>query len=102
MSAHISSVRTYVTIFLCLLAATALTVLAAFHDFGALSNVVALGIAIFKATLVILFFMHVRYSTRMTGLVVLSGALWLFFLFALTMADYLTRVFVPVQAAAGM
>ncbi len=102
MSAHVSSVKTYLTVFLCLLAGTALTVWAAFQEFGAFNNLVALGIAITKATLVILFFMHVRYSSKMTGLVVLAGGFWLFILFALTLADYFTRVFVPVQAAAGM
>jgi cytochrome c oxidase subunit IV len=53
--------------------------------------VVALGIAVFKAVLVVLFFMHVRHGTRLTGVVVLSGVFWLAILLIITMSDYLTR-----------
>ena len=91
MSVHVSSVKSYVAVFLALLALTALTVWVAFFNLGAFNNVAALGIAVLKATLVVLFFMHVRYSTRLTKLVVTSGVFWLFLLFAFTMADYLTR-----------
>ena len=64
----------------------------AFLDLGALNTVVALAIAVFKATLVVLFFMHVKYSTRLTWAVVLGSVFWLGILLALTMGDYLTRV----------
>jgi cytochrome c oxidase subunit 4 len=56
-----------------------------------LNNVVMPGIAITKATLVVLYFMHVRWSTRLTWVVVASGFFWLLILFGLTMQDYLTR-----------
>src|SRR5205085_10239795 len=65
MSEHIVSVRIYLTIFLVLLAGTALTVIAAFHDFPwKLNAIVALTIATIKGTFVVLYFMHVRYSSR--------------------------------------
>ncbi len=91
MSAHISSVKLYFSIFLALMVGTALTVAAAYVDMGPLNNVVAMGIAIAKATLVILFFMHVRYSSRLTSMIVASAVLFLFILFGLTMVDYLSR-----------
>ena len=70
---------------------TAITVAVAFVDLGPLNNVVMLGIAITKATLVVLFFMHVKYSTRLIPLVAASGFFCLLILFGLTMQDYLTR-----------
>jgi cytochrome c oxidase subunit 4 len=81
----------YYGVFLALMVGTALTVLVAFYDLGALNNVLMLGIAMTKALLVILFFMHVRWSTRLTWVVVASGFFWLLILFGLTMQDYLTR-----------
>jgi len=91
MSAHILPKRVYYTIFAILLFCTYLTVQIAFFDLGALNTVAAVGIAIFKATLVILFFMHVKYSPRLTWAVVLGGIFWFGILVALTMSDYLTR-----------
>ena len=88
---HVVPVRTYFLIFATLLVMTALTTAAAFVDLGPLGNVVAMAIASFKATLVVLFFMHVRYSTKLTGLVVTAGLFWLLILVALTLADYFTR-----------
>jgi cytochrome c oxidase subunit IV len=88
---HVVPVRIYAMVFFALLALTALTTAAAFADLGPLSNVVAMGIASLKATLVILFFMHVRYSTRLTSLVVVAGLFWLAILIGLTLADYFTR-----------
>jgi cytochrome c oxidase subunit 4 len=90
-STHVLPLRIYFGVFLALLVLTATTVAVAFLDLGALNNVVALGIAVLKATLVILFFMHVRYATRLTGLVVVSGVFWLFIMVSLTLADYATR-----------
>src|SRR4029077_17952210 len=72
-SAHVVPLRVYLLVFVSLLLLTATTVAAAFVDLGALNNVVAMAIAGLKATLVILFFMHVRYSTRLTPLVIVSG-----------------------------
>jgi cytochrome c oxidase subunit 4 len=87
----VSPVRVYVLVFLALVVGTAATVAAAFQDLGVLNNVVALAIAVAKATLVILFFMHVAHSTRLTKLVVVGGFFWLLLLFLFTLSDYLNR-----------
>ena len=63
----------------------------AFLDLGPFNTVAALVIAVFKATLVVLFFMHVKYSTRLTWAVVVGSVFWLGILLVLTMSDYLTR-----------
>ena len=92
MSEHIVQPRIYIIIFLSLMLGTGLTVLAAFVDFpGPLNAIVALTIACVKATLVVLFFMHVRYSGRLIWLVITSALLWLAILFAITFSDYWTR-----------
>jgi cytochrome c oxidase subunit 4 len=92
MSEHIVSVRVYITIFLVLLVGTALTVWAAFVDFPyGLNTVIAMTIAVTKATFVVLYFMHVRYSARLVWVIVGSALLWMAILFAFTFADYLTR-----------
>jgi cytochrome c oxidase subunit 4 len=70
---------------------TGLTVWAAFQNFGPLNIVIALAIAAIKATLVVLFFMHVRYSPKRTQLVVVCSVFWLAIMLALTLADYNTR-----------
>ena len=91
MTTHILPTRIYYGIFAILIACTGLTVAVAFVDLGPLNVVAALVIAVFKAVLVVLFFMHVRYSTRLTWAVVLGSIFWLGILLALTMGDYLTR-----------
>jgi cytochrome c oxidase subunit 4 len=91
MAAHILPKRVYYTIFAILLFCTYLTVQIAFFDLGRLNAVAALAIAAFKATIVILFFMHVKYSTRLTWAVILGSIFWFGILVTLTMADYLTR-----------
>src|SRR6266571_2743335 len=91
MSEHILPTRVYYTIFGILMLCTYLTVQIAFFDLGALNTIAALVIAVFKATLVVLFFMHVKYSTRLTWAVVIGGVFWLGILLALTLGDYLTR-----------
>src|SRR5688572_4329101 len=91
MSGHISPKPTYYTIFGALMVLTAITVTVAFVNLGALNFPVALGIAIFKATLVVLFFMHVKYSSKLTKLVVGSAFFFLVILFGLTLCDYLSR-----------
>ena len=96
MSEHIVQPRIYIVIFLSLMVGTALTVLAAFYDFpGPLNAVVALTIAVIKATLVVLFFMHVRYSGRLVWLVIVAALLWLAIMFAITFSDYWTRTWLP-------
>ena len=91
MSLHVVPVRTYLAIFAALMALTALTTAVAFVDLRALSTFVAVAIAIFKAALVLLYFMHVRYSTRLISLAVVAGVFWLILLFVLTLSDYETR-----------
>ena len=92
MSEHIVPVRIYVGIFLSLMVGTTLTVWAAFRDFpGPLNVIVAMTIAVVKATLVVLYFMHVRYSARLIWVIVASALFWMGILFALTFSDYLTR-----------
>src|SRR5260370_23296684 len=68
-----------------------ITYVVAKFDLGPLSDVVALSIAVFKATAVILFFMHVRHSSNLTKLTVVSGFLWLAFMIFITLSDYWTR-----------
>jgi cytochrome c oxidase subunit 4 len=95
MSEHIVSKNIYYVIFAALMAGTILTVVAAFQDldhfFHGANTVVALTIAVIKATLVVLYFMHVRYSTKLTWVIVIGGFFWLAIMFGLTMADYLSR-----------
>jgi len=93
MSEHIVSKKLYFVIFGALMVLTFLTVWVATIDLGALNTPVALAIAVTKAVLVVLYFMHVRYSSRLTWVVVAGGFLWLIIMIGLTMSDYLTRGF---------
>jgi cytochrome c oxidase subunit 4 len=91
MSGHISPTSTYYGIFGALMVLTAITVGVAFVNLGSLNFPVAIGIAITKATLVVLFFMHVKYSSRLTKLVVGLALFFLLVMFGLTLTDYLSR-----------
>ena len=91
MSGHISPKSTYYKIFGALMVLTAITVAVAFVHLGSLNFPVALAIAILKATLVILFFMHVKYSSRLTKMVVGLAFFFLAILLTLTMTDYMSR-----------
>ena len=92
MSAHhIVPVRTYLIIFGLLMLGTYLTVQAAFLDLGAFNTPIALAIAIAKATVVVLYFMHVKYSPRLTWVVVIGSVFWLAILLIMTFGDYATR-----------
>lgn len=93
MAEHIVPKKTYFVIFGALMLLTALTVFAARVSFDneAIGTVIALTIAVTKATLVVLYFMHVRYSPRLTWVVIASGFLWLAIMISLTLSDYLTR-----------
>ncbi len=91
MSEHVASPRTYVTIFAVLLALTGLTTLVAFFDFGYWNPVIALTIACTKATLVVLFFMHLRETDQVTWIVAGAAIFWLGILFVLTLSDYAWR-----------
>lgn len=88
---HVVPVRVYVGVFLALMALTALTVWAAGQDFGPLNTVVALTIAVTKATLVVLFFMHVKYGSPLVKLAIVSALVLLSFLLVITMSDYASR-----------
>lgn len=90
-TSHLVSLRVYVAVFAALIALTALTVFAATRDLGAFNTVVALVIACTKAVLVVLFFMHLRYSARLTWAVIAGGFFWLLLLLLMTLSDYLTR-----------
>jgi cytochrome c oxidase subunit IV len=95
MSEHIVPTRVYYLVFLALMVGTAVTVWVAYLDLGFANTAVAMGIAVTKATLVILYFMHVKYGSRLTWVVVASGFIWLGILFALGMSDYLSRGWLP-------
>jgi len=91
MSTHVVPVRIYLLVLTALLVGTAVTVAVAYVDLGPLNTVVALGIAITKATLVVLYFMHVRYSPPLTWLAVAGGVVWLMILVVFTIADFHSR-----------
>jgi cytochrome c oxidase subunit 4 len=88
--------RLYGGVFAALLALTALTVLAAERDFGAYNTVIALSIAILKGVLVILFFMHVRWSSRVVWLFAAVGFAFLALLIVGTLDDYGSREWLDV------
>jgi cytochrome c oxidase subunit 4 len=91
---HILPVSMYVTIWITLMVLTVVTAGVSFIDLGPFNTVVALLIASFKATLVVLFFMHVKYmSDRLTKMVVVAVIFWLFLLLGLSLMDYGTRHF---------
>ena len=98
---HIAPKSMYYTIFGMLMVLTALTVFAAFHHLGVLNFPVAIGIAITKATLVILFFMHAKYSSQLTKLFVGMSFFFLIIMFTLTMTDYLSRGLKTYPGGAG-
>ena len=97
MSSHVVSTRVYPGVFVALLALTGITVWAARHDFGALNTPVAMGIAVVKATLVILFFMHVKYSSRLVQLIVACAFVWLSIMIVGILHDYYSPRVTPAQ-----
>ena len=94
-AAHVAPKRMYYMVFGALILGTILTVAAAKVDMGPLNNIVMLAIACTKASLVILFFMHVRWSSRLTWVVAMSGFFWLLILFGIGRSDYMSRSWVP-------
>jgi len=94
-SEHIVPVSTYILVFFSLLALTALTTGVAYIDLGPFNTVVALAIAVTKMLLVVLFFMHAKYATGMTKVVIIAGIFWLAILITFTLADELTRNWTP-------
>lgn len=97
-------VKTYVTVFLALMALTGLTVYVAFMDFGhgLLNDLVAMTIAVTKALLVLVIFMHLKYSARLLWLVAGSSVIWLFIMFGLTLTDYKSRTWLESQMHRGV
>ncbi len=91
MSGHLSPKSTYYGIFGALMVLTAVTVGVAFLNLGAMNFPVAIAIAITKATLVILFFMHAKYSSTLTKMFVGTAFFFLFIMLGVTMTDYLSR-----------
>jgi cytochrome c oxidase subunit 4 len=88
---HIVPVSLYVLIWAVLMVFTAITVFAARLELHVFNIIVALAIATFKGTLVVLFFMHLRYSTKLTMITVVASLFFLMIMFGLTMTDYLSR-----------
>ncbi len=88
---HVPPKGMYYAVFLALIVGTILTVVVARYDLGPFNNIVMLTVACTKALLVVLFFMHVRWSSRLTWVVASSGFVWLLIMFGLTMADYMSR-----------
>jgi cytochrome c oxidase subunit 4 len=93
MSEHVLPFRTYVIIWIALMALMVLTVYLSTIPMGhALNTAVALFIAAVKATLVLMFFMHLKYeSYKLSAVVFGAGLFWLLILFGLDLTDYLTR-----------
>jgi cytochrome c oxidase subunit 4 len=88
---HVPSLKPYFVVFGILMIGTALTVAVAFFDLGPLNNVVMLTVAIVKAMFVVLYFMHVRWGSRLTWVIAGSGFLWLLIMFSFTLMDYMSR-----------
>ena len=101
MAGHISPKSTYYAIFGALMVLTAVTVAVAFVNLGSLNFPVAIAIAITKATLVILFFMHAKYSSRLTKMFVGTAFFFLFILLGLSHTDYLSRGLKTYPGGAG-
>lgn len=95
MSEHIVSPKVYFAIFAALMILTAATVAAAFMDLGPFNLTVALAIATVKATLVVLYFMHVRYNPKLIWLAITLAVSWLGVLVVVTLSDYLSRGWLP-------
>ena len=94
---HIVPIPLYLAIFAALMVGTALTVVVAFYDLGAMNIVVALAIAVTKASLVVLYFMHVKYSSPLVQLAACTGFIWLAIMIGFTFSDVFTRDWQPLQ-----
>ena len=92
---HVVPVRTYLIIFAALMVLAVLTVGASFVDLGSLNTFIALTIAVSKAFLIMAFFMHLKYSSKLTLLIALMGFFWLIVFFVITIGDYMARGSIP-------
>jgi cytochrome c oxidase subunit 4 len=88
---HVVPITHYVGVFVALIVLTGATYWTALKDWGALNTPIAMTIAIVKALLVVLIFMHVKYSNKLVQTLVVASALWLLIMFGFTGGDYLTR-----------
>jgi cytochrome c oxidase subunit 4 len=95
-TAHVSPISLYITIFLALMVLTAVTVAAAFVNLGQFNFLVAMIIAGFKASLVIWYFMHVKYQSSLTKLTVATGLFFLAILLGMMLIDYSSKGFIPM------
>jgi cytochrome c oxidase subunit IV len=96
MKHHIASIQTNVTIFVLLLLLLLGTVGAAYLPLGSLHFPVAMSVAIAKAVLIVLYFMHMKYSHRLTAVIFTASFLWLAIMIALTVSDYLSRDWIKI------
>ena len=88
---HIAPISMYLGVFAILLVGTAITVAVAFVDLGFMNTAVALAVAVTKATFVVLYFMHVRWASRLTWVVIAASIFWLLLMFSIGMTDYMSR-----------
>jgi len=95
MSGHIIPRKTYFTIFGILMVLLVLTIVLAEIDMGPFNIVIAMAIAVTKALLVLLYFMHVRYSSKLTWVFASAGVFWLIIMIGITFSDYISRGWVP-------
>jgi len=84
-------IKYYIGVFALLMVMTVLTYTIALRDLGKYNALVALTIAVIKATAVVLIFMHVRWSSRLTQVIVVSAVFWLLIMLSFTVSDYITR-----------
>lgn len=96
MNHHVTSVKAYAAVFGALIALTITTVAVSRIDLGEFNFICAMTIAVIKATLVVLFFMHVKGSSAMTKLFVCAGFFWMAILLVFVLSDYLSRGWLPV------
>jgi cytochrome c oxidase subunit 4 len=99
MPGHIVPKKLYILVFAALIVFTALTTGVAFVNLGKWNTIVALAIAVAKASLVILFFMHLRWSSGLTRMVLLAAFVWFAILVTLTLSDEFTRQWTPVPSS---
>lgn len=92
---HVVPVRTYLMVFAALMVLAIVTVAVSYVNMGVLNNFIAMAIAISKAALIMAFFMHLKYTNKLTLLVALMGFFWLIIFFVITMGDYLARGSIP-------
>jgi cytochrome c oxidase subunit 4 len=96
MSDHVSPISLYLTIFFALMIGTALTVAAAFVNLGTFNFPVAMLIAVFKASLVVWYFMHMKYQSHLTKLSLATGLFFLAILLGMMLIDYTSKDFTPM------